>query len=516
VFVLRRAARINARGAAILTDDGVTTWSEFAARVERMAAGLRAEGVRHGDRVAILSLNGAQYYEMLFAVIWVGAIAVPINTRFSDREIAFVLNDLDGPWLCCDEAFIAVLERIRSEVSGARGLLYMGTGAAPPPYVRIAELAAVRPDADGEDPAADDVAMIYYTGGTTGVSKGVMLTHLQIMFTAQQIAAAMKTADPLCSDSVYVHATPMFHMADGAMCFTAASVACANSFVSRFDVASFVTHANRHGVSWATLVPTMIKTLCTYLQEHDLRIPSLKGILYGAAPMPSPVLELAMRTLPGVQLFHGYGSTEALIVSILEPCYHGPEPRQRELMRSVGRPLTGVLVAVLDEQDRELPTGAVGEICVRSNAVMKGYWKRPELTERTLSGNWLHTGDAGYVDEDGFVFLVDRVKDMVISGGENIYPKEVEDALLTYRQIDECAVIGLPHETWGEIVHAVIHLRSGAAPSPGELDRHCRQLIAGYKVPKSWEFISEQLPRTSLGKIDKVSIRAARHKPALR
>ncbi|MFO1425562.1 MAG: AMP-binding protein [Steroidobacteraceae bacterium] len=508
--IIRRAALVNGAGPAILTDDGVVTWGEMRVLVERLAGGLRRRGLKRGDRVAILAVNSPRYYEIMFAVIWAGGVLVPINTRFSDKEILYCLNDLEGAWVGADDALLQVVERLKGQVQGLQGLLHIGLEVPPAGYTGMAELASGDPALVGADPLAKDVAMIYYTGGTTGLSKGVMLSHLQVKHTAQQIAAAMKTEDPICSDSVFVHAAPMYHMADGAMCFTMAMVAGANSFMTRYDIPAFVQHVNRHKVTHATLVPTMIKTLCDYLNTHRLALPTLKGVLYGGAPMPPPVLELAMQTLPGVQLFQGYGSTEALIISVLEPQYHVLDVAHRDVLRSAGRPLAGVLIAILDAEGRELPPGQVGEVCVRSNAVMKGYWKKPELTLKTLHGNWLHTGDAGYLDERGFLYLVDRVKDMVISGGENIYPKEVENALLTCREIDECAVIGLPHDTWGEVVHAIVRPKPGAQLDEHSLTQLCRTLIAGYKLPKSFEFVDEELPRTSLGKIDKVAMRNAR------
>lgn len=508
--VLRRAALINADGAALLTDEGTISWSQLLRRVRIIAAALQARGLRHGDRVAIMAMNGPRYYEFLFAVIWAGGIAVPVNTRFSDRELLGCLDDLQNPWLCTDDALLTTVERLRGSPGAYLGLLHIGHAPAPPDYVGYDTLLAGAEPTHESDPENDDVALIYYTGGTTGASKGVMMTHAQVLQTAQLLAAALQAGQALTAQSVYVHAAPMFHMADGAMCFTTAVVACANSFMVRFDVSAFIAHAHRHGVSFATLVPTMIKTLCDHLRAQQLTLPGLHAILYGGAPMPRPTLDLAMATLPGVRLFQGYGSTEALIISTLDPEFHTLGESHRSVLRSAGRPLNGVLLRIADPEGRELPRGVVGEICVRSNSVMKGYWRQPELTAQCLRDNWFHTGDAGYLDEQGFLFIVDRVKDMVITGGENVYPKEVENALLTCAHVDECAVIGLPDEVWGEVVHAVVRLKDGATLDATALTMHCRALIAGYKVPKSYEFSDQQLPRTPAGKIDKAGLRRAR------
>jgi len=508
--VIRRAACVNANGPAIITDDAVITWSEFLARVQCIAGALRGCGVQRGDRVAILSLNGPLYYEFMFGVIWAGGIVVPINTRLAEKEMERCLNDLDGTWLCSDDCFVQVLANLEGKIQGVKGKFFIGSGQAPAGYTGFGDLLKGDPALIGDDPKVGDVALIYFTGGTTGQSKGVMLTHQQLKHAAQQIASGLRTSDPLGRDSVYAHVAPMFHMADGAMCMTMPMVCGANTFMDKFDIAELVKHCNRHRVSWLTLVPTMVKMLCDYLTANDLDIPSLRGIMYGAAPMPMPVLKQVIATLPRVQLFQGYGSTEALIISLLEPQFHRLTEENEVLLRSAGRPFRGVLIGIFDAEGNQLPAGEVGEIYVRSNSVMKGYWNQPELTAKTLAGNWLHTGDAGYLDERGFVFLVDRVKDMVISGGENVYPNEVESVLLTHPAIDECAVVGLPHEKWGEVVHAVIRVKNEGTVTAEELDAHCREYIAGYKVPKSFCISTNPLPQTAMGKIDKVALRGGR------
>jgi len=508
--IIRRAASVNPAGPAIITDDSVITWSEFCDRVQRMAGALRSKGLQRADRVAIFSLNSARQYEFMFAAIWAGGIVVPMNTRLAEKELEYCLNDLDGPWACADDRFLHVTENLRDGITGLKGLFYLGQEDAPPGYTGFEELLAGDPGLIGDDPHTEDVALIYYTGGTTGVAKGVMLTHQQMKHSAQQIANGLKTSRPFDSDSVYAHVAPMFHMADGAMCIAVPMITGANTFIERFDIAALVEHCNKHRVSWLTLVPTMVKMLCDYLNANSADIPSLQGIMYGAAPMPLAVLKQVIATLPKVQLFQGYGSTEALIISMLEPRYHVLAEENMDLLRSAGIPFEGVLIGIFDPEGRQLPPGEVGEIYVRSNSVMKGYWNKPELTRQALAGNWFHTGDAGYLNERGFVFLVDRVKDMVISGGENIYPKEVENVLEGFRNIVECAVVGLPHEKWGEIVHAVVVVKAGATVTEKELDAHCRHQIAGYKVPKSYAISTTPLPRTVLGKIDKLTLRGKR------
>jgi long-chain acyl-CoA synthetase len=432
-------------------------------------------------------------------VLWAGGTIVPINIRFAAREIISCLDDMDGPWIACDDEMFMRLEGIKSSLHGTKGLVHIGA-AAPDGYVSYDML--LRGDSARQlpDPTIDDLAIIYFTGGTTGVPKGVMLTHGQVLSGCQQWAAAFKS---LSHDDVYVHVAPMFHMADGVMCFAAALATCANVFMSRFEMKALVETCNRHEVSCMTLVPTMARMICQYLKDTGQTMPSLRVMVYGAAPMPRTVLDMVMKTFPHLELYHGYGATEALSISILGPEYHTLDERGEKLARSCGRAFPGVLLSIQDTDGRELPPGQIGEICVRSNSVMKGYWNKPALTREVMIDNWYHTGDAGFLDEQGFLTLVDRVKDMLITGGENVYSAEVESVLMTHPNVDECAIIGLPDEKWGEIVHAVVRCKKGKPVTGEELQTYCRMQLAGYKVPKSVEFLEKPLPKTPVGKLSK-------------
>jgi long-chain acyl-CoA synthetase len=497
--VLRRSLVMSPDVVAVHDGDRRYTWKEVQ-RVRAIASTLTDQGFRPGDRMAILSLNSARYFELQYAVLWAGGTIVPINSRFATREIISCLDDMDGPWIACDDEMLLRLEGARSSLHGTKGLVHIGLAAAPDAYLSYDRLL----QGDGErplpDPATDDLAIIYFTGGTTGVPKGVMLTHGQVLAGCQQWAAAFKT---LSQDDVYIHVAPMFHMADGIMCFAAALATCANVFMSRFEMQALVDTCNRHQVSCITLVPTMARMICLHLKETGQTMPSLRVMVYGAAPMPKATLELVMSTFPRMQLYHGYGATEALSISILGPEYHALDERGQNRARSCGKAFPGVLLSIQDPEHRELPAGQIGEVCVRSNAVMKGYWNKPALTREVIVDNWYHTGDAGFLDEHGFLTLVDRVKDMLISGGENVYSAEVENVLMTHPKVDECAIIGLPDEKWGEIVHAVVRCKKGMSVTGEELQSHCRLQLAGYKVPKSVEFLERPLPKTPVGKLSK-------------
>ncbi|MFA5631307.1 MAG: AMP-binding protein [Porticoccaceae bacterium] len=507
--LVRRTVLTKRHCYAVCSDDGNLTWEQFHDRVERIAGALIAAGLKAGDRVAIMSLNNPVYFQLLYGVIWAGGIVVPINTRYAPKEVETCLDDLDGCWLASDEHFVEILSTVEPQILGIKGHFYVGKGAVPQGYTGFDALLEGDSRLVTDDPHTTDVALIFYTGGTTGKAKGVMLTHQQLKYAAQQIAAAFHTDRPLCFEDRYLHSAPMFHMADGIMCFVTAMLGCANTFMERFNVPEFVEHCNRYGISWITLVPTMVKALCDYLQETGQTIPNIKGIMYGGSPMPRATLAQIMDVFGDVQLFHGYGSTEGLIITLLEPKYHTLDEENARLLKSVGKPFHGVLLGIFDADEKPLSYGEVGEVYVRSNGVMKGYWRNPGQTAEALRNNWYHTGDAGYVSEDGFLFLVDRVKDMIISGGENIYSIEVENAISTHPNVDEVAVIGRPDSCWGEIVHAVVKCKNGRTLTHEELAAHCRQWIAGYKVPKSIEFVAEPLPKTPVGKINKTALREA-------
>ncbi len=504
--MLRRTLVLNAGGPAVCDGDQSISWAQLVSRVRAIAAALYAAGFRRGDRMAIVSLNSPRYFEFQFAVLWLGGTVVPINTRLAPREIVYCLADMDGPWIASDDEMLMCLEGIKSSLHGIGGYCFIGTGACPAGYISYATLLSGDATLETEDPAVDDLALVYFTGGTSGLPKGVMLTHSQMLHGAQQWTAAFTH---LSEKDVYIHLAPMFHMADGIMCFSAAITTCASVFLGKFEMQPMVDACNRYGVTCFLVVPAMARMLCLYLQETGQAIPSLHLLVYGASPMPRAVLDLVMRTFPDVELYHGYGATEALSITILGPEHHTLDERGEKMMRSCGRPFRGVLLSIQDADGKILPTGEVGEVCVRSNAVMKGYWNKPSLTRDVLIDNWYHTGDAGFLDEHGFLTLVDRVKDMLITGGENVYSAEVENVLMLHEAIEECAIIGLPDEKWGEIVHAVVRLKTDAVVTGPDLQAFCRAHLAGYKVPKSTEFATSALPKTPVGKLNKRELKRA-------
>ena len=497
---LRRAAQVNRHGLAGICGGREHTWPQFAERVARLAAGLKGLGIAPGDRVAILALNSDRYLEFFFAVAWAGAVFVPVNTRLAGPEIVFWLGDSDSRVLFIDDHFLDILGRIRGELPDLQHVVYLGDEAVPAGmthYEALVEAAAPVADAGR---GGDELAGIFYTGGTTGRSKGVMLSHANLVSNALNATAALGIG----RGSVYLHAAPMFHLADGALSFAVTLMAGRHCYVPGFEPTAVLEAIATQRVTMGLLVPTMINMLVRHPQAASYDLSSLRRMMYGASPMPEAVIRRAMQLMPKVGFIQGYGQTEAApIMTLLPPEQHVAGDR----MASVGLAVPTCEISIRDGDDNELPPGEVGEICGRGPNVMLGYWKQPELTRQTLRNGWLHSGDGGYMDEEGFVYIVDRMKDMIISGGENVYSAEVENALHQHAAVVECAVIGVPDEKWGERVHAIARLKPGEAVSAEALIAHCHQLIANYKCPRSLEFRQEPLPLSGAGKILKTDLR---------
>ncbi|MDF1822159.1 MAG: long-chain-fatty-acid--CoA ligase [Alcanivoracaceae bacterium] len=499
---LRRAVQLNGHGIATVFANRRQSWFSFQDRVARLATGLTELGIEPGDRVAILALNSDRYLEYFYAVPWAGAAVNPVNIRLAPPEIAYTLNDSGSRVLFVDDAFAAMLPALRPILKSVEHVVFTGDGARPDGCVDYESLITQSSRMADADSGGDDLAGLFYTGGTTGRSKGVMLSHDNLVFNALNVVAEMGYD----RDTVYMHAGPMFHLADMASTFAVTLAAGTHGIVPRFDVDTVLAFIQQEKVTNTLLVPTMINLLASSGRIGEYDVSSMKRMLYGASPMPEAVLHSAMEQMPSVSFAQGYGQTEASpIITSLGPEHHVPGG---EKLRSAGRAAIGVEVMVLDKDDQEVARGTVGEICARGPNVMLGYWGMESATVETLRNGWLHTGDLGYMDEDGFVFIVDRAKDMVISGGENIFSVEVEGAIYSHPAVQECAVIGIPDERWGEAVHALVVLRDGVSASETDIIAHCREKIAGYKVPRRVEFLSDPLPVSGAGKILKNELRA--------
>ncbi|AYC34082.1 long-chain-fatty-acid--CoA ligase [Pseudomonas cavernae] len=479
------------------------TYRELGERVSRLAGALQGLGMQPGDRVGMLGLNSDRFLEYMLGTWWGGGVINPVNIRWSVPEIVYSLDDCDTRILLVDDNFLPMAEGIASTAKVRPLLVHVGDGVAPAGMLSYEHLIREHAPVDDAFRGGQDLAGIMYTGGTTGRPKGVMQSHLNLWS-----SAIMSLADhPLQKNCIALHVAPMFHTA--CMSSLVAQVVAGNPhvFVPMFDVIDVLQTIERERVTDTLLVPTMLQAMIQHPDFAKYDLSSFKRLTYGASPIAAPVLERALELLPGVEFMHGYGMTETSpAISRNGPGNHSREGIANGLLRSAGRPLQGIAVRVVDENDNEVPRGTVGEVVVRGSNVMLGYWNRPEETAEALRGGWMHTGDGAYMDEDGYLFIVDRIKDMIVTGGENVYSAEVESAVAGHPAVAACAVIGIPSDKWGEAVHAVVVLKPGCEAAEAGIIEHCRQHIAGYKCPKSVTFTTA-LPLSGAGKVLKRDLR---------
>ena len=405
-LMVQRSAQVNGRGLATDFAGRRRNWEQFADRVARLARGLRDIGIGAGDRVAILALNSDRYMEFLFAVPWAGAIFVPVNTRLAAPEIAYWLNDSGSQHLFVDETFVPVLDALKDKAESLRQAVYIGDDAAPKGLEHFESLIEGKTPLADAGRGGDDLAGLFYTGGTTGVSKGVMMSHTNMVMNALNITPILQFD---CWTN-WLHAAPMFHMADGAGAFAVAMAAGSHCFIPGFEPVAAMQAIQEFRPSHSVLVPTMVNMIVNHPDVGAYDLTSLKRVIYGAAPMPAPVIERAVQLMPGISFVHGYGQTEAApFLTALDPKHLEAPDAPAERRNSIGHAGPAVDIRVLDEDDNEVAPNVVGEICARGLNVMQGYWNKPDLTAETLRNGWLHTGDGGYMDEDGCLYIVDRV-----------------------------------------------------------------------------------------------------------
>jgi long-chain acyl-CoA synthetase len=472
------------------------TFECLVSEVARQAAALHARGVRAGDRVAMLSPNNDALVVQLFACWWLGAVACPLNVRWSVAELRHALGDCGARLLLADAAHAGAAR----ELEGAVSVLAAGALAA-----QAQDVAPVEDTRSG----GDSLAAILYTGGTTGRAKGVMLSHANFWCASMTRGAELNNSP----DSITLLVAPLFHVAGLGRLIGQSIVGGGCITMPQFRPAAVIEAIARHGVTDIIVVPSMLQSLLDDPSFDPARVSSLDRIAFGAAPMPPDLLDRALAAWPHAEFFQAYGLTEtAGAVCINLPANHSAQARASGRLASVGRAGLGAEIRVVDELGRDVPRGIVGEIVVRGPMVTRGYWGQPETSAQALRDGWFHTGDGGRMDADGYLTIADRLKDMVISGGENVYPAEVEAALRNHPAVSEAAVIGLPDERWGEVVHAVVVLRAGHAAGDrtalrDELVAWCRQQLAGYKCPRSIEFTAA-LPLSAAGKVLKNQLRA--------
>jgi acyl-CoA synthetase (AMP-forming)/AMP-acid ligase II len=503
---LERARRLYPNKEGVVDGDLRLSYAQFAERVDRLAGALAAMGLRPGDRVGVVMKNGHRYMETYFAVERAGAVLMPLNQRLAPAELAFILNDAEMTHLVLDVHHQHLYEAVKGEVPSLRHVLLAGGEPSSGVVDYEAALAAAEPmTVPARRWQRDDMVQLYYTSGTTGRPKGVMLSQENVMANARHFIMLNHFDEP----DTWIHATPMFHLADAWSCWTFAWVGARQIFLPDFVPAAYLELVQRERVTVSLLVPTMINAIVNDPRVREFDLSSLRLLLFGASPMPVDRLRAAMEIFPSVPFMQLYGMTEtaplATGVFYDKETVYGPPALTRRLA-SCGREVPGVQARVVREDGTEVQPGEVGEISMRGPNIMLGYWQRPEETAAALRDGWMHSGDMATVDEEGYIYIVDRKKDMIISGGENVYSTEVEDALYKHPAVLEAAVIGVPDERWGERVHAIVVLKSGLSAEGQELSEFCRQHIAGYKIPRSVEF-AESLPKTGSGKIQKGEIR---------
>lgn len=504
---VRRNAQLYPNKVATLCGARRRTWAELIERVAKLAGALQAQGMKAGDRIAILAQNSDRYYESFFAVPWAGGVLVPLNIRWSIKENVYSLEDSGCTVLIVDEAYKEAARVIARQTDSIQTVIYVGDSETPEGMLNYEVILEAAEPAEDALRSYNDLAGIFYTGGTTGFPKGVMLSHQNLWASS---IACMAGLGFQASGTLYLHAAPMFHLADAGMSLANTIAGSTHAFIPAFEPSRVVEAIAEYGVTDLLLVPTMISMLLASPALAEADLSSLRKIVYGAAPMPEGTLCQAMDKLPKVDFYNAYGQTElAPIATILGPEYHVLEGPNAGRLRSAGRATYCVELKIVDGQGNTLPQREVGEVAVRGPNTMLGYWNNPEQTKAALIDGWVMTGDAGYLDEEGFLFLVDRVKDMIVSGGENVFSAEVESTLSKHPAVHEVAVIGIPSEQWGEAVHAIVRLKAGGAATEQEIIDHCRHYIAGYKCPRSVEFREEPFPLTGAGKLRKVDLRKA-------
>ncbi len=472
---------------AVVDGDLTLTYAQLAERGDRLAAGLAELGVRGGDRVALLAANGHRYLEAFFGVPASGVVLVPLNTRLAQGELAHIVRHSGAKVLITDRDPGELAELVEHVVSIPDRYEALVDGA-----IRLPEAATVLPS---------DIAALFYTGGTTGLPKGVMLTHANLIANAFNKTIACS----LSIDDVFLAAPAMFHVAGIAPLTGLAWLGARTVTVPAFDAALCLDVIAEHRVTFFLPVPTMLAALVVEQRARPRDVSSLRLLGHAGSPIAAELIRQAHEVFPETELAQFYGATETS--SVVTRLRHEESTLGTDLAGSCGQPAVGVAVRTVRPDGSDCLPGEVGEVLARSNAVTIGYWDDPVATAEALRGGWYHTGDLGYLNERNYLFVVDRAKDMIVSGAENVYSVEVEDALYRHAAVAEAAVFGVPDETWGEAVHAVVVLHPGEAATAGELRAHCRGLIAGYKVPKMIEISTEPLPKSGPGKILKRVLR---------
>jgi long-chain acyl-CoA synthetase len=501
---LERAQSLYGANTAIIDQECRFTWTEHMDRVKRLAAILQENGIGKGDRFGVICRNTWRHCELLHAGYWNGSVPVPVNYRLAPPEISYILDDADVTRLFIEDTFQSLLDADEFAPWRGSAICIPGGSTTETGLPTTESLIAVAMPSDGHDSGEDEDAILLYTGGTTGRSKGVRLTHKNVFSNGQQCTAPMK----INAADVYLHVAPMFHSAD--LLGTGYTQAgAAHAYLPVFSPEKLLAAFQDYGITSAMMAPTMI---IVTLQAPDFAkydLSSLDRVYYGSSPMAVEWIRRTMDAFPTANVQQGYGLTETSpILTTLDEDVHvaAMQSGEYEILKAAGRPLVGIDMRIVDAHGSEVPLGEDGEVVVRGPNVTVGYLNRPDENKAAFRDGWFHTGDIGKMDEDGFMFLLDRKKDMIVTGGENVYSSEVEAALYQHEDVHECAVVGIPDDKYGEALFAAIVPRPGAMLTDTDIVDHCRGRIGGYKIPRKMAFV-EELPKSAMGKILKTEIR---------
>jgi len=503
---VRRAAQLTPDDVAFVTDERSLTHGQFRDAVAGWAGALHDLGLKAEDRVAMLAMNSDRYAIYYYGTFWAGGLVVPMNIRWAVPEHVYSINDSGARFLLVDDTFAALAPEIANQCPSVEYIVHVGDGPPPAGLLSFDDLIAAAEPAKDAFRSGEDLAGIFYTGGTTGFPKGVMLPHRALWSSAMSFGGGVAALSP--SDR-NLQAAPLFHIAGSAMLFAITTFGGSHAIIPGFEASAYVRAIENRRPTISLLVPTMIGMMLQNPELEGVDTSRLTRMIYGASPMPQAILIEAMAKMPETRFIHAYGQTElAPFATLLGADYHVLEGPKAAKIKSVGHPVIGTEVEIVDAEGSEVPRGTVGEVRARGSNTMLGYWNKPEQTAETMKDGWVHTGDGGYMDEDGFVYIVDRVKDMIITGAENVYSAEVENAVMQYPGLAECAVIGIPDDKWGEAVHVIVVPREGATVDAAAIIAHCREMIAGFKCPRTVDVCNEPLPKSGAGKIQKFELRA--------
>jgi long-chain acyl-CoA synthetase len=478
---LGRAARYYGGRVALASGKTRSTFRELHDRVGHIAAALHKHGLKAGDRLAILLPNEPEYIKLVYACAWIGVIAIPLNARLSAKEIDNVLADARPRGLIRHSSLPVPAVQVSWQVVLDQEPMEFQSDSYPDPIY---------------DPEA--VLALIYTSGTTGRPKGVEVSHANVLENLYHTSFWL----PFAEGAVHLHAAPIFHIADFPIMFATPAFGACQVTIPKFNPQTFCETVQRERVTHTVLVPTMINMLTQFPELRSCDLTSLQHLGYGGSPMAPELVRRTRQVLPNVKLVQVYGLSETGFLTGLKDHEH-----TEDKLMSCGRPCLGIDVRVVDESGKEVAVGQTGELVARGANVMRGYWSNPQETKLAFRDDMFRTGDIGYQDTDGYFYILDRLKDMIVTGGENVYSGEVEAVIYQHPAVLEVAVFGIPDPTWGELVKAFVVLKQGKTLSADELVAHCRRVLANYKVPRSIEFSKTELPKSGSGKILKKLLR---------